>query len=524
MELVVVLLVLVGAVWGGLILWRGGLAAGVLLLLLSGICFGMPMAKWQLGPLPLTTDRLLLPLVAAQYLLWRRFGWTNRTPVTRTEWLLAALVAALALSTFSADWSRDGYQPVAWLVLSYLIPATTYWIARETRWEGQTPKWVLACVSLFAVYLAVTTIAEQREWWPLVFPRYIAETARESGEWIGRGRGPLLHPIGNGLLLSIGLASLLCAWPHVGRAGKAAVAGAVLLVLAAVAATLTRSVWLGAAGGLAVVGALVVPRRARLPLLGGGMLAGALVLGVFWDQVMNYKRERHLSAAAAAESAQLRPILAAIAWEMFLDRPLLGCGYAQYSREHLKYTADRDGELPLEKGRGYVAHNVFLSLLTETGIVGLGLFTALLAGWAVQAWRLWHQTAAPLAARQMGLVFLATLTAYVVNGLFHDVALVAMANECLFAVAGAMAAAAAATATQSQRNSKETEEAEPVDDTNRTGSGTPQRPGRDRAATTRRIVAWSGPPIQSPEAQLPEAVSASTSSCSAPLVATHWPE
>lgn len=517
MELVVVLLALVGAVWGGLLLWRGGLAAGVLLLLLAGICFGMPMAKWQLGPLPLTTDRLLLPLVAVQYLIWRRWGWTNRTSLTRSEWLAAAFVAVLSLSTFSADWSREGYQPVAWLVLSYLMPATIYWIARETPWEGPTPKRVLVCVSVFSVYLAITTIAEQREWWPIVFPRYIAETARESGEWIGRGRGPLLHPIGNGLLLSIGLAALLCAWPHVGRGGKAAVAAASLLVLAAVAATLTRSVWLGAAGGLAVVGALVVPRRVRLPLLGGGMLAAALVLGVFWDQVMNYKRERHLSAAAAAESAQLRPILAAIAWEMFLDRPLLGCGYAQYAREHLQYTADRDGELPLEKGRGYVAHNVFLSLLAETGLVGLGLFTALLAGWAVQAWRLWRQTAAPLAARQMGLVFLAALTAYVVNGLFHDVALVAMANPCLFAVAGAMTAAGIAA--KNGRNDRSFARAGATD-WRRAEHPDPRAsrpPGRDPSPDARS-------PTAAPPVQPPAAVVASTSSCSDPLVATHWPE
>lgn len=517
MELIVVLLALVGAVWGGLLLWRGGLAVGVLLLLLAGICFGMPMSKWQLGPLPLTTDRLLLPLVAVQYLIWRRWGWTNRTPLTRTEWLAAALVAVLSASTFSADWSREGYQPVAWLVLSYLMPATVYWIARETPWEGPTPKRVLVCVSVFSVYLAITTIAEQRQWWPIVFPRYIAETARESGEWIGRGRGPLLHPIGNGLLLSIGLAALLCAWPHAGRGGKAAVAAASALVLAAVAATLTRSVWLGAAGGLVVVGALVVPRRARLPLLGGGMLAGALVLGVFWDQVMNYKRERHLSAAAAAESAQLRPILAAIAWEMFCDRPLLGCGYAQYSREHLQYTADRDGELPLEKGRGYVAHNVFLSLLTETGLVGLGLFTALLAGWAVQAWRLWHQTTAPLAARQMGLVFLATLTAYVVNGLFHDVALVAMANQSLFAVAGAMTAAAVAARSGRNACARDSAKADDGQCAEHSDAGLPQRLGRDQAAEDR-------PPIAPPPVQPPEAVVASTSSCSEPFVATHWPE
>ena len=105
---------------------------------------------------------------------------------------------------------------------------------------------------------------------------------------------------------------------------------------------------------------------------------------------MAFKRDEGLSAREAAESVKLRPILARIAWNMFRDRPMLGCGFGQYKSEHVNYLADRSTDLPLEKGRSYVQHNVFLALLAETGLVGMGLFVLLLALWTRDAWRLWR--------------------------------------------------------------------------------------------------------------------------------------
>ena len=99
---------------------------------------------------------------------------------------------------------------------------------------------------------------------------------------------------------------------------------------------------------------------------------------------MTFKRDKDLDAELTAESAKLRPILATVAWHMFLDRPLLGCGFAQYREVMPEYLADRSTDLPLEKVRPFVQHNVFLALLTETGLIGVGLFVAVLLWWT---WR-----------------------------------------------------------------------------------------------------------------------------------------
>jgi O-antigen ligase len=125
---------------------------------------------------------------------------------------------------------------------------------------------------------------------------------------------------------------------------------------------------------------------------------------------------------------------------MFLDRPLLGCGFAQYPAQCIYYLNDRTTELPLEKARIYIQHNVFLALLTETGIVGMGLFALLVWNWTRDAWRLWQSRQSPFWARQQGLMFLGMMATYLVNAMFHDVSRMPAVNMLLFFMAGLTAA------------------------------------------------------------------------------------
>jgi O-antigen ligase len=212
-----------------------------------------------------------------------------------------------------------------------------------------------------------------------------------------------------------------------------------LLFFAAIYATMTRSVWISGMFALAIVVGLVIPWNWRLLILGAGLLLAVLIGVTQWDRLLAFKRDRDLDAGKTAESVELRPVLAKIAWDMFLDHPLFGCGYSQYKTEHPNYLSDRSTGLVLEKGRGYIPHNVVLSLLTETGLVGLGLFLAIVFLWARDAWRLWKTQTMPLEARQQGLLMLVVLATYFLNGMFHDVSAAPMANMILFFLAGVTA-------------------------------------------------------------------------------------
>ncbi len=396
MEIITVVIGIAALIWGLVLLRRGGLLAGCLAVILAGSCFSVEFFKVTLGPVPLTADRILLVVLVGQYLLWRRWGWADPKPMGKAEILLCLFTAMMLISTFSADYTYANYQPLLWLIIYYLMPFCIYWIARQAEFSERTMLALLVCLTAFGAYLAFTSLAEYFQAWDLVFPPYIAANASSAtAEFVGRARGPFLNPISNGIALTICLAAALMIWPRLNRPGQLLLIPLYLLFLAAIYTTVTRSVWLSGALALAMVIGLAIPWNWRLPILGGGLLLVLLITATQWDRLLAFKRDRDLDAAKTAESVQLRPVLAKIAWDIFLDHPIFGCGYSQYKTRHPDYLSDRSTELVLEKGRGYIPHNVVLSLLTETGLVGLGMFLAIVFFWARDAWRLWQTTTAP---------------------------------------------------------------------------------------------------------------------------------
>ena len=434
MNFLIVIAGLTGLAWGAVLFVRGGLLAGGLLVLLAGTCFGSPFYSLPAGPVPITADRLLWGLLGAVFAISRVRGWIAARPMTKADWLLAAYLGVLFVSTFTHDWGARNHQPAAWLLFFYIMPAGMYWVARQTPLAERSSRAMFACLGMFGLYLAVTAIAEAQQAWWLVYPRYIA--SREYLNFFGRGRGPLLNPAGCGFFLSICWSSMLMFWPRVGRAGKAMLLALSVVYALGVYSTLTRCAWIGAALGLMIVVGLAIPKTWRMPLLVASCLAAMLVGATQWQRFMAFKRDKNLSAAETAESVNLRPILAMVAWKMFQDRPLLGCGFGQYRDEFTAYLDDRSTELELEKARPYLQHNVFLALLAETGLVGMSLFIALLAAWCLDAWRLWRLPAAPAWARQQALLFLALTGSYLANAMFHDMSIIPMVNMALFYLAG----------------------------------------------------------------------------------------
>jgi O-antigen ligase len=434
MEAVLVIAGIVAIVWGAVVFLRGGLIGGCLAVLLAGCCFGHAWFHVSMAPIPLTLDRVLWCLLLVQYVVWRRLGWADPKPLTKAEIVLLTFFAALLVSTLSHDWRIANNRPLSQFVFMWLMPLGLYWVARQMPLGERAILVWFGCLTALGLYLAVTAIAETQQLWWLVYPSYIGSA--EFPEFLGRGRGPLLNPAGSGMFQGICLGALLLWWPRAGRAGRLAIVAGSLLLAVGIYCTLTRSVWIGAALGLCIVLGLTLPRQWRIPLVAGALLVASLVAVTQWERIVAFKRDQALDADAAAESVELRPLLAVVAWKMFLDRPLLGCGFGQYQEVSGDYTSDRTSQLVLEKARTYIQHNVVLSLLTETGLVGAGLFVTLLAMWTHGAWGLWQSPTAPLWIRQQGLLFLALMGNYGANAMFHDVSLIAMVNMLLFFSAG----------------------------------------------------------------------------------------
>ncbi|MBI1899797.1 MAG: O-antigen ligase family protein [Planctomycetia bacterium] len=440
MTFVVAILTVAAAFCAAAYLARGSTLLGCLAFLLMACCFGHPLLSFDLGPVPLTLDRLLLLLViAAAAVQWHR-GRMAPKPLAWVDKLLFVFVVVLGVSTFSGDWRTTlpgqvltgQVPPAVRLVLGYLMPVCVYFVARQSAIVARNTAILLWGLTLFGVYLAVTGILEVHEQWSFVFPAYIANP--DLGIHFGRARGPMLMSVTFGLYLTACLAATWVLLPRLPRFWQLLVAPLTLLLAAGIYYSYTRSVWLGAAlAGVVVLALLLRGNWRRIAVL-GVVVAGVVVAAVKFEAILNFQREG--SIVDTRQSADMRKSFAYVSWEMFLDKPIFGFGFGQFPLAKMPYLSDRSSELNLESIRHYVHHNTYFSLQTETGIVGLGLFLAILAGWGRSAWVIARRADLPPWVRGQGVLFLAVLATYACQLGGHELSYDTMDNSLVFLLAG----------------------------------------------------------------------------------------
>jgi len=429
---------LIALVWGMVYLLRGSLLAGCLAVLIVAAVFGHEFMHFDLGPVPLTLDRILLPVLVAAYLVQRRLGRVRPGPLGWTDVLLLAFLVLLAVSGSVAGWGIDktglggDAEPLLRLLLGYLIPFSLYWIARGARADQRQLTTVHAVLACLGIYLAITGLLEISGQWWAVFPRHIADP--EAGIHFGRARGPMVQAVRYGLWLGV---CLLAAWawcPRLRRPGQLVLIALTPLMLAALYFSYTRSVWLGTAAAVTLLLGLKLRGAWRPLVLGGVAAAGLLVAVLAANDLVGFEREQ--SARATRHSVSLRGSFAYISWRMFLDRPLFGFGFGQFPEAKLPYLADRSTELDLESTRNLVHHNHFLSVLTETGLAGFALFLAVLACWTHTAWKIAGRPDAPPAAKAQALLLLGAITIWAAQMAFHEMSYSVVDNSLVFFLAG----------------------------------------------------------------------------------------
>ena len=440
MFLLVVLWLIVIAVWLVLAVrhWNLGnlpisFATTGALIVIFGSVFGYDFFHIP-APIPITSDRALLGMTSFVFacLVIRR-----RQFLSSINWmdisvygLLAVLICSAALTQFS----YNNNLPISRFIFFYLLPAILYFVVRNSKIQTIDMQIVGGMLVGLCIYLALTAFAESRGMYALVYPSYI----RDAGyvEFFGRGRGPFLNPISNGIFLTTGFALALMLFFCCKGKIRWIVAASIPLLAIGNIATLTRSVWLGmmAVGGLILF--LKTDRKQKAVLIISGTVASVVVLGAVGENLIRFKRDKYVSENEMSQSAQLRPIFAAIAWEMFKDRPLVGCGFGQYNFYKPDYLSQPNATLPLDKAKPYLQHNVFLSLLTETGILGTSFLLMLLFNACRFAVRVYRHTEATPWQQAIAMTLIAFLTSYVINGMFHDVSIIPMAHMLMLFLIG----------------------------------------------------------------------------------------
>ena len=413
------------------------IVVGGALTIIVGTVFGSSFFSYDAGPIPLTLDRALLGGLVLLFLGRCLFGKEQIRFFDRTDYIVLVLMGLMVFSTITNDWHYKDNMPLGRLLFFNVMPVGMYFLIKNIKISDLDLRWVLGLFVLLGVYLSLTGIAELKGWTWTVFPGYITDSTQI--EFLGRARGPLLNPVINGLLVIVGSCAALLLIPHF---QKLRIVQVILLIAVGIGlvgayATLTRSVWLALVIAMAIIAWLPLNQLWRR-LTGMMALACIVVLGFMINDgaFQQFKRDKHVTATEMASSANLRTVFLVVAMDMFEDRPILGHGFGQYGKARLNYLSGQHNGVETVKAKDYLQHNILLAYLTEMGLVGVLLLISVLGTFCWVGWVGWLDVSASLAQRQMGLLVFVFCGAYCLNGMFHDVTIIPMANMLLYFLGG----------------------------------------------------------------------------------------
>lgn len=433
MEFLVLLFAVACIVWMIPVVRSGRLIVLAMMVLFLGTVLGPEFFAID-GAIQFSLDRLLWFGMFGLAIVGWRMGYTNLPKLNRLDWLVLGIVGWFLISALRGGPVPTGSSPTARWLFYIVMPAGMYLIARLIEIRDKDIRWMVTGATCLSVYLAITAILEILGLHGLVFPRFIVDP--EVWEFYGRGRGPLMNPSGNGIVMSIGLVAAGISVLYSNHRMRLIHGAVAAVILVGVYATLTRSAWMGAFFAIALIGMIYAPRWVRIFGIAVVLLVGGASVMGLKDQLIRLKRDKNLTAADAEKSIQLRPLLAVVAWEMFKDHPIIGHGYGHYFEHNDPYHNDRSYNLPLEQARGYAQHNVLLSILVDTGLIGLSMFMAWLTMLVGIGWQMARSRSGQSEIRWIGILFLGTTIAYLCNGMFQDVMIIPMVHMFLFFLAG----------------------------------------------------------------------------------------
>jgi len=387
------------------------------ILFAAGLAFSISLSNWAVFAF------ILLPLIVKADL-------TRKPPVYRTplDWPFAALYASMIISSATAylvGGAEFGNRSFFW-TLTYAAPLIYYTVAFALT---DPPPWLAKAmlVALFAAAAANSAYAVFQ------FGRAVAEgadifTVRPGGRLFYMTYGGVMM-----LILTAALAVMLRGRLAVrSRVGLGVLAA---IMLAGLAASLVRSAWVGLAAAVFVM-AVIADRR-----LLWAFPAVAVLAVLIAPRPIIKRAESILNAATDRAPAQAEgpPEFRVDIWRTTMriarDYPLTGIGVHNTLHLYDEYKDKTSVESQVPH-----AHNNYIQLVVERGVVGLaafGFFIFALFRLFARGYRRGHS---PM-TRVLGLAGIGATTGFLVEGFFEytfgDYEIMAI----LYTLAGALVAA-----------------------------------------------------------------------------------
>jgi len=306
--------------------------------------------------IPLSTSGMQVGVVAlgvlAALATWWGMPVIRRTPLDEA---LLVLLGALLLSTIVGGFDAPGWSR-PWVVLAYFV---VYWWIEDARMVARLVRWLVMAACVVALYSIVQHYTGA-DWYRELLGRRSAVHPRIEGAHGYASVGFFRNYLTFAHVLIIPLGFALVSRERWMRLG------AVPLLALAIVFSTARGAWIAVLA--MAIGALATGRGAAARL---GVLAG---VGVFALGVSPGLRQQIIPALTSAEMNVGRLGIYRANLDIVHDHPLFGLGFGRYQRAARPYY-----ELHPEADRRSHAHNNFLQIAAEAGLVGLAAFTLLFA-------------------------------------------------------------------------------------------------------------------------------------------------
>jgi O-antigen ligase len=319
-------------------------------------------------PGPLSPDRLLLAGgILALLLRAPPVRHRPKLQISAIHWVLAvAALYALGSALVVGTWSdREALFKIidAFGVMPFLL----FLVAPLAFATPRQRELLLLTFVALGAYLSLVTIFETAKLDALVWPKYILDPTY--GIHQGRGRGPFVDAVANGLALytcAVACAIAVTAWRSPLSRASAVLVG--LLCVVGAFLSLERSVWIGVVLGTVV--AMLAARGLRrylVPVALGVALAVSASL-VLIPGLARRAQERATNSSTVWD----RKNLARAATNMIEAKPLFGFGWSRFTADSPDYF-QQAFDYPLTATDAGL-HNTPLTYAVDLGLVGATLW------------------------------------------------------------------------------------------------------------------------------------------------------
>ncbi|GMU32592.1 MAG: O-antigen ligase family protein [Planctomycetia bacterium] len=352
----------------------------------------------------------------------------------RHAWPASGYIAAVAvyffLSAMISGFETRSVVSVHYrLIGGYLFPFAVFGLVLHAFHSERDFKRLAVFFSIICVYLTFTGWCERFGISALIWPRFINDPS--VGIHWGRVRGPFVMSAAMGLALVYCYFNNLVLARNVER-GRWLLYALNALMLPVIFWTKTRSVWLSFVLCLGIWAAYSRRRTSRAVSV-SLLVAAALIIAVV--NMENFlSDDRAKGGLTDTEPLLLRIGLAQMTWEIVQEHPLIGVGFGHF-RDHAPAFA-RDPSSPFYAfGTTALEHNNLLSIVAETGVIGLVLYSIMMiviVRFSIQLFRKLPPKGPGFISRDLLVLYWILVMAYFIDGTFRETSDNPFANSLFF--------------------------------------------------------------------------------------------